>query len=211
MRSRIRASSILNVGCGMRSVKGAVTLDYYWYPGVDLVWDARKKLPFPDGRFEGVFAEHFLEHIEFERVKEMLVEFRRVLKPGGVIRIVVPDGGLFLDLYHRTTQGEKIQFPGMKEDEDLAPMMVVNQVFRGWGHKYCYDFQTLARLLTDAGFQDVRKESYGRGRIKALLVDLEERTCESLYVEACAPGETQMPQRWGEGVGPTLGPENLGL
>lgn len=57
--------------------------------------DFRRKLPFKDGSFEGVFSEHTLEHLDPWHAKLLLSEIKRVLKPGSYLRIVVPNLELF--------------------------------------------------------------------------------------------------------------------
>jgi hypothetical protein len=66
-------------------------------------------------------------------------------------------------------------------------MMVVNSIFRGHGHLYAYDYETLKVLLESQGFIDVKQESFKHGRQEKLLVDSESRASESLYVEAVKP------------------------
>jgi len=66
----------------------------------DLVYlDVRRPFPFPDESFDLVFSEHMLEHLEYEEGLRCLVECRRVLRPGGRIRIATPitsaTGGIF--------------------------------------------------------------------------------------------------------------------
>jgi SAM-dependent methyltransferase len=54
-------------------------------------WDARSDdIPFPSDSVAGVYAFHFLEHLDGEIVIRVLKECQRVLKPGGSINIVVP-------------------------------------------------------------------------------------------------------------------------
>lgn len=53
--------------------------------------DLRKGIPFPDGSVDAVYHSHLLEHLDREAVPGFLAEVRRVLKPGGIHRIVVPD------------------------------------------------------------------------------------------------------------------------
>ena len=66
-------------------------------------------------------------------------------------------------------------------------MMEINQVFRGHGHQFAYDYLTLEVMLQTAGFVNIKKESFRCGRDHKLLIDTEWRTLESLYVEASAP------------------------
>jgi hypothetical protein len=64
-------------------------------------------------------------------------------------------------------------------------MAVVNEVFRqGYEHQDCYDYETLAGLLNDAGFVDVQRACFGEGRLPELLIDQDARRFESLYVKA---------------------------
>jgi SAM-dependent methyltransferase len=53
--------------------------------------DLRKGIPFPDGSVDAVYHSHVLEHIDREHVPGFLAEVHRVLKPGGIHRVVVPD------------------------------------------------------------------------------------------------------------------------
>lgn len=91
---------VLDVGCGFHS--RAKTLDYPdeevitvdidrdVRPGV--VADARE-LPFEGGTFDAVLASHILEHFALAELQHVLLEWRRVLKPGGELRIYVPSLG----------------------------------------------------------------------------------------------------------------------
>lgn len=51
-------------------------------------------LPFPDGRFDFVFSEHFFEHLFLDEACELLKECRRVMRPRACLRIAVPDADL---------------------------------------------------------------------------------------------------------------------
>ena len=75
---------VLNLGAGYHLIPGTTAHDYPQ-------WDAdRQPLPYQDGAVGGIHAYHFLEHLE--RPIEMLREFQRVLRPRGVVNIVVPNG-----------------------------------------------------------------------------------------------------------------------
>src|SRR5262245_56277720 len=54
-------------------------------------WDLRKGIPFEVSTFDAVYSSHFLEHIDRQGAQSVLREIYRVLKPGGIIRVVVPD------------------------------------------------------------------------------------------------------------------------
>lgn len=82
---------LLNIGCGARPHESWVNIDLVSNSKLVLRHDIRKPLPFPSGYFDAIYSSHVLEHIEKDRVPEFLGNLRRVLKPGGVLRIVVPD------------------------------------------------------------------------------------------------------------------------
>lgn len=188
----LHSKHYLNVGCGGGPHPDFINLDYGWIRGLDLCWDITKGLPIKEGFIRGIFTEHVLEHIPFEDCGKILAEFRRVLEPGGTLRIIVPDAELYLDAYQRGKLGERINMPdgtpaSPEGHFDVTPMMVINRIFRGHGHQYAYDFRTLKMMLENAGFVGVEKATFGNGRDKCLLIDLARRAYESLYVEASVP------------------------
>jgi predicted SAM-dependent methyltransferase len=82
----------LNLGSGTTPIPGFVNVDALEEaPGVDVIADIGERLPFDDGAAEQVYASHLLEHFATDRVPELLAEWRRVLRPGGVLLIAVPD------------------------------------------------------------------------------------------------------------------------
>ena len=62
--AKLNGREYLDLGCGPCPKPGFVNLDYRWRPGVDVVWDILRPLPFPSDRFAGVFTEHCLEHFD---------------------------------------------------------------------------------------------------------------------------------------------------
>jgi predicted SAM-dependent methyltransferase len=188
-RRRAFRKPYVNIGCGPNVRSGFVNIDYCWNPGIDLVWDLCDGIPLSDNRYDGAFTEHCLEHIALDKCRFVLREIKRILKPGAILRVVVPDAGKYLDLYQARKTGSDDKFP--YEDQRVlsglvTPMMIVNDVFRGHGHLYAYDAETLRTLLADAGFTGSRVERFGSGAKADLLLDSPGRIIESLYVEALA-------------------------
>jgi SAM-dependent methyltransferase len=68
----------------------ASLLEMPWSADI-VIHDLRKPLPFPDNSFCAVYGSHVLEHLYLEQAKRLLKECLRVLQPGGVLRLVVPD------------------------------------------------------------------------------------------------------------------------
>ena len=79
-------------GCGLTRYPGWVGIDCFAGKTVDLVLDLRRRLPFRDASVRYCFSEHFLEHLYPDEAKLHLTEVHRILKSGGVYRIVVPAG-----------------------------------------------------------------------------------------------------------------------
>jgi predicted SAM-dependent methyltransferase len=183
------AAPYLNVGCGPNVHRDFLNIDHQWRPGV-VCWDITGGLPVASGSARGAFLEHCLEHLPLPKGYALLQEIYRTLRPDGIARVVVPDGQLYVETYTRFAQGAR--FPYQDEDGFLGrytPMMSVNRVFyvqreELFGHNFIYDFDTLAMLLREAGFREVRRVQFREGADPMLLIDSESRRRESLYVEA---------------------------
>jgi predicted SAM-dependent methyltransferase len=167
----------LHIGCGGNPLSGWLNTDLS--PGADRIrMDATKKFPFPDNTFDYIFSEHMIEHITYKQVEAMLGECFRVLKPGGVIRLVTPDFKFLVNLYQNDKNDINAQY--IKWNSDLfigkrAPhdaISVVNNYVRDWGHKYIYDEAALTGLLRHTGFNSVIREGIGRSN-RAELTALE--------------------------------------
>jgi predicted SAM-dependent methyltransferase len=182
-KKRIQHKSLLNIGCGPFPKEEFINLDYNWNPDIDICWDiADKPYPFPDNSLEGIFTEHCLEHIPYDKCIENLKEFHRILKPGGTLRIIVPDGQIYFDLYQQKKTDKSVTLP--YGDNEETPAISINRIFRSHGHLFIYDFETFSLNLQKVGFKNIIKESLQHGRDKRLLIDQSSRSVESLYVEA---------------------------
>jgi predicted SAM-dependent methyltransferase len=191
------AKRYLKVGPGSNIDPRFVNVDWQWRPGIDVCLDISKGLHFPDARFDGIFTEHCLEHVSFDECVEVARNFFRILVPGGRLRVIVPDGGLYLDLYQKWKSGDHTPFPylhaeGLRDLEadsrcGFTPMMAVNRIFRGYGHQFGYDYETLEHMLGYVGFVDIRHVSFREGADPVLLIDAEDRRPQSVYVECRKP------------------------
>jgi predicted SAM-dependent methyltransferase len=91
----------LNVGCGIKFHPEWVNVDMVSYSPQVKVVDLTKGIPFPDNSFEVVYHSQVLEHIPKEKAADFIKECYRVLKPNGIMRIVVPDLENIVDEYKR--------------------------------------------------------------------------------------------------------------
>lgn len=176
------AGAYINVGCGRNVNPDFFNIDFKLYEGVDMAHDLRKPLPIASGVVGGAFSEHCLEHLDLDVARLVLRELHRVMAPGAVLRISVPDGETYIRNY---VSGSPMPYAEEDRlDAGYTPIMSVNRIFYGSRHRFIYDFATLALLLTDSGFGEVKRVAFREGRDPALLVDQEMRRKESVYVEA---------------------------
>lgn len=85
--------SFLNVGCGRRFYQGEpwVNLDVTPADASVTPWDVRAGFPMDANTLDAVYLSHVLEHFPEEEGGRLAAECHRVLKPGGILRVVVPD------------------------------------------------------------------------------------------------------------------------
>jgi len=81
----------LNFGCGSRACPGWTNIDFHSNDPTVRRVDLLAGFPFPDDHFDIVYSSHVIEHFTREQGLFLIREARRVLKPGGIIRVVVPD------------------------------------------------------------------------------------------------------------------------
>ena len=111
---------VLNVGCGNRTIDGAVNLDKFQVPGrtVDVLHDLEVfPYPFADGEFDEIIAEDILEHLN--DVIAAVQEFGRMLKSGGTLKIQGPNAAfpdyVWADLTHKRGFSDR-SFDGFDPD-----------------------------------------------------------------------------------------------
>lgn len=177
---------LLNVGSGTYNAAGWVNIDLWglgraWGVHPDLCWDLRLPLPFPPGRADAIFMEHVLEHLPADVGLQALRRWHGLLRPGGVVRISVPDVGRYLTSYAGDRRFLEAQRPGRP-----TPLLAVAEVVYHHGHRSVWDAPTLVALLEAAGFTEVRESAHAV-TAAPLVPDSPERAGESLYVEGIRP------------------------
>ena len=102
---RTKHPSLLNLGCGTRFHAAWVNLDITPAGSGVRQHDLRTRLPFKEGEFEAVYHSHVLEHLPHSQALPFLRECHRVLAPGGILRVVVPDLEMIARLYLKYLEG----------------------------------------------------------------------------------------------------------
>jgi hypothetical protein len=192
-RRGVPSKVYLDIGCGPNTHGTFINLDYFWRPGVDVCWDITRGLPFGDASMRGIYSERCLEHFSVAEASGIFREGRRVLSPGGIFRVIVPDADMYLRTYvSQLGGGTSDRFPFQEaesKDANWTPLQSVNRVFyqdreSPFGHRTMYDYSMLRKLLENCGFSRVARCGFQNGRDPLLLIDSPERSVESLYVEA---------------------------
>ena len=178
----------VNVACGGQVLDGFLNIDLNDSVAGVVPWDCRTSVPVSDDAAAGIRVEHFVEHLEpREELPAFLLDARRALRPGGVLRIIVPDAARFLSAY---CNGDAAAFrelgvPDPFPDDLPTRMDIVNHTFHQWHeHRWGYDFETLEHRLRAAGFSSVERRQFRSSRDPRLAQDLARHAPYSLYIDA---------------------------
>lgn len=165
-------------------------LDIRWPPIV--VHDCRKGIPLADNSVDIIYSSHFFEHLYRSEVFCLLKECKRVLKPNGVMRVVLPDTEKFINIFLGV---DKTPFPNEKEYcvdkadransfsahfygsayNSLGDVGIVArfQEFFLAQHKWAYTFESFKKLMEQAGFSHICRKDYRVSSIpEALSLDV---------------------------------------
>ena len=117
---------LLNLGCGQRFHSQWTNLDIHPADPCVRAWDLQKDLPFPDASFDVVYHSHVLEHFSRQDGSRFLERCRKVLRPGGIIRVAVPDLERIVEFYRRALNN------ALNREQD-------SQVYYDWAIIEMYD------------------------------------------------------------------------
>lgn len=223
----------INLGCGPDAPANWINVDGSWnawfthHPGLrrffesiglfrkgsgeqwkvrPLVHDITKPLPFPANSVSAIYGSHVLEHLYRSDAVQLLADCKRVLKPGGILRLVVPDvqtmarNYLAMKASHResTDHGEGEAAADLLNDQlgfrSSAPPTgsFIFKFYDVWKdfhhHKWMYDADSLAKLMTGAGYSSVAEKGFCQSDIPGIEeVEVGPRVLDG--VGACVEGK----------------------
>lgn len=137
---------LLHIGCGKINSPEFINIDAQPFPHVHVVSDNITFLDdFADATVDLVYMCHILEHIRREELKTVLSEMARVLKPGGTLRLSVPDFDRLLEVYNAS--GGNI--------EAISRQLMGGQENQYNVHYSVFNCRRLTELLREVGFHDI--------------------------------------------------------
>jgi len=189
-----------------------------------VVWaDLLKPWPWLAGSVEAIYMGELLEHFTPEDGAQVVREAYRMLRPGGVLRIRVPDNGRFwqryLEEYAAARQRPRADW-GLEHTRWIAMFFASICVVRpawfrtmGHFHKWMYDEVSLICLLERHGYRQVERMAFLQSRLPdvAAVEVRDDLIVERIKIGPEQPRHVSVPRRprrvgCGSGAGPRLGP-----
>lgn len=146
---------LVNLGCGKTNHPKFINIDGFPYSHVDFVHRIDLLPIFPDESVDLIYASHCLEHFKYRDINRVLNEWKRVLKPGGILRLSVPDFDKLIKIYNDTNN----------------PDDIVEQIMGGQNSRYNFHYVllnrcNLSKYLTNSGFVNVCEWIPGSDQLK---------------------------------------------
>jgi len=184
----------MQVGSGKNQLPGFLNADHYLHKKAAFRFDLRHPLPFDDERWTGIHAHHCIEHLAYSKALGFFREARRILRPGGTLRVVVPDAETVIRMYAAPEKQRMEQLSGIVPSDlwnyvqPKTALGIVNFIFYcgDYNHLCAWDFESLSGVLKECGFPAVERTRFGKSRDpKMCNIDVHaDWESHSLYVEA---------------------------
>jgi predicted SAM-dependent methyltransferase len=144
----------LHLGCGKRYIPGFVHVDLDDYPHIDYRHDISSLPMFADDSVDLIYCCHALEYYDRGEALGVSKEWHRVLKPGGILRLAVPDFEAIVKVY--------LKYQDLAHQGILGPLYgrMVMKTADGEKvihHKTAYDFASLKTVLEAVGFKNIHR------------------------------------------------------
>lgn len=136
----------LHLGCGDKHIEGYVNIDVRELKGVDLIDDIKTISKFGNETAVLIYSSHVLEHTKRNEFMNVLKRWYDVLKPGGILRLAVPDMEMVFEHYQKH-----------KDLPLLRGLLYGGQTY-DQNYHYCgWDFKTISDDLKSIGFKSVER------------------------------------------------------
>jgi predicted SAM-dependent methyltransferase len=150
--ARASGSLRVNLGCGHIMLPDYINVDMRDLPGVDVIAEVGD-LPFEAGTVDEITSAHLVEHFPQEELRRRLLPYwRSLLKPGGTLRVVTPDGAAMLSGIA----------DGSYSFADFRDVLFGGQDYEGDFHFNLLTPDSLGHLAEEAGFGAVEIPVQGR-------------------------------------------------
>lgn len=143
----------LHLGCGKRYIPGFVHIDLNDFPHIDYRHDIRNLPEIKSSSVDLIYFCHGIEYFDRVEIIDVLGEWKRVLKKGGILRLAVPDFVALVKVYKKYGDLNKIIGPLYGRWEIKGQKGKVNVLY----HKTVYDFSSIKTLLESQGFDSVKR------------------------------------------------------
>ena len=166
------------------------------FPNEVRLGDIVKGLPVADGSADGAYASHVLEHLSFTDFRIALGNTFRILKPGGIFRLVVPDlegrARKYLEMLQSREPTANSWFMRATylgvENHARGIRATAQNIFGNSSHLWMWDEGSMTAALQAVGFVDVRRCALGDCRDHAFRVveDAARFYDDSIGIAECA-------------------------
>lgn len=174
---------MLHIGAGPINLPGFINIDHQDSHNPDMVMDCTEL----DNHFEkdsvdSIYSCHMLEHLSFPGgCVQFLQKSYHVLKPGGTLRLVVPDAMKVAKKYVAGEDLKDIYDGNFWTYKDL-PVTRLLWFFRGWDHTFVPDEELLRELCKDGGFSDIKVMPFSKSDIPELC-NIDRFASESIVIQ----------------------------
>jgi predicted SAM-dependent methyltransferase len=157
----------VHIGSGDHHLSGWINIDFDPVMNIEVAADLRRDFPLRSDSVDLIHSEDFIEHVDEADGKRALRECYRVLRPGGVMRLLTPDlRALVQEIYIRRDPSHLRWCRAYLEAG--GPCQALNMHMRMSGqHRFIYDEEHLTAVLREIGF-DVRRVHYNWSSVPEL-------------------------------------------
>ncbi|MHA1469821.1 MAG: class I SAM-dependent methyltransferase [Candidatus Asgardarchaeia archaeon] len=137
----------LHLGCGEKHIDGYINIDIRYMDSVNKVDNIKYLRSFKLSTVDVIYSCSVLEHFSRWEYKNVLRRWYELLKPGGILRLGVPDFEAIVDHYYNHNN----------VIDSLIGLLYGGQDYDQNFHHMCWDFDSLKRDLEEMGFKNIHR------------------------------------------------------